>query len=136
MRQPDMAGREWQFNEIIGYIRLYFYGRQVRGEWWRVNRKRVVRSRNKLFTRREHNVVHEEFIENDSTSKQIYQSILAYLKRAQDDKRLKRFYADTSVFERLGPHVDWKAAFSALDFFGPIGKPPGRLLRRSGRAAG
>jgi hypothetical protein len=110
-------GGPWQFNEIIGYIRLYFYGSQIRGEWWRLDAKRVTRTRTKMFLNLAWKVVYEEEIPSGSTSKQIYELILFYLKRAQEDKNLKRFYIDTSVFERIGPCVDWKAAFQALNFF-------------------
>lgn len=42
-------GEAWEYNEIIGYIRLYFFGNQIRGEYWAVNSKRVVRTRKKIL---------------------------------------------------------------------------------------
>src|SRR5258708_2596595 len=102
-------GGPWQFNEIIGYIRLHFLGTQIEGEWWRVDAKRVTRTRKKLFLNEHWKVVYEEVISEGSTSIEINWLILFYLKRAQEDKNLKRFYVDTSVFERTGPHVDWEA---------------------------
>jgi hypothetical protein len=112
-------GGRWHFNEIIGYIRLYFYGTQVRGEWWRISAKRVTRTRTKRFEWRHWKVVYEEEIPPDSSSAQIYALILRYLARAQQNEHLQRFHVDTSVFERIGPHVDWRAAFKALEFFRP-----------------
>ena len=40
-------GGPWIFNEIVGYIRLHFMGNQVRGEYFAVQRKRIVRTRRK-----------------------------------------------------------------------------------------
>ncbi len=42
-------GGAWNYNEIIGYIRLYFLGSQIRGEYWETKTKRKVRSRKKVF---------------------------------------------------------------------------------------
>jgi len=122
-------GGPWQFNEIIGYIRLHFFGTQIRGEWWRVGAKRVARTRTKILVNRGWKVVYEEEIPDGSASNDIYLLILSYLERAQNDEHLKRFYVDTSVFERIGPHIDWVAAFKALNFFRPKndqGKKPQR----------
>ena len=112
-------GGAWVFNEIIGFIRLHFLGSQIRGEWWRVGGKRIMRSRTRRFEFRDVKVVYEEAIPTAGTSQQIYEAILAYLKRAQEDKYLKRFHVDTSVFERIGPYVDWITAHKALNFFSP-----------------
>ena len=117
---PDIRERErlmknyggpWQFNEIIGYIRLYFYGTQIRGEWWRTNSQKVTRSRTKRFEYRDPKVTYEEEIPRGSTSRQIYDLIQKYLARAQAEKHVKRFYLDTSVFELIGRHVDWNALY-------------------------
>ena len=40
-------GGAWQFNEIIGYIRLYFCRNQILGELWMTNAKRIVQTRRK-----------------------------------------------------------------------------------------
>ena len=32
----------WRFNEVVGWIRLYRYGSQIRGELWFVRSKRLV----------------------------------------------------------------------------------------------
>jgi len=42
-------GGPWTFNEIIGYIRLYFTGSQLRGEYWKVDAKRIVKTRKKCL---------------------------------------------------------------------------------------
>ena len=45
----EKYGGCWQFNEIIGYIKLDFLGSQIRGEYFAVDRKRIVRTRTKTF---------------------------------------------------------------------------------------
>ncbi len=45
----DSYGGVWRYIEIIGYVRLHLLGTQIRGEYWRVNKKRIVRARNKVL---------------------------------------------------------------------------------------
>lgn len=111
-----LYGGPWQFNQIIGYIRLQFDGTQILGEWWKVDAKRVTRTGRKVFVMVDWKVVDEEEIPKGSTSTQIYDLILLYLERAQHEK-LKGYYIDTSVLERIGPHVNWEAASKALACF-------------------
>jgi hypothetical protein len=102
-------GGTWDFNEIIGFIRLHFLGTQIRGEWWRVTADRVTRSRTKRFEFRDWKVTYEEEISAGSCNTELYALILKYLARAQKEGHIKRFYVDTSIFERIGPYVDWNA---------------------------
>gem|GEM_PF-946308 len=97
----------WQFNEIIGFIRLYFFFSQIRGQYWRVRAKRITRTRKKLFDFFDHKVTFEEEVPEGSTNHQIYSLIQKYLARAQNEPRVKRFYVDISVLENVGPYIDW-----------------------------
>jgi hypothetical protein len=99
----------WRFNEIIGFIRLNFFSTQIRGEYWRVTAKRITRTRRKVFTYFGHNVTTEEEIPPRSTNRKIYSLIQKYLVRAQNERHLKKFYIDKSVFENVGPYIDWNA---------------------------
>lgn len=45
----EIYGGPWEFNEIIGFIKLYFCGNQIRGEYWAVNAKRICKTRRKQF---------------------------------------------------------------------------------------
>lgn len=103
----EIYGGHWRFNEIIGFIRLYFFFTQIRGEYWRVTAKKIMRTRKKLFTYSSHNVTIEEEIPAISTNAEIYALIQKYLVRAQNQNNLKKFHIDKSVFENIGPHVDW-----------------------------
>jgi hypothetical protein len=110
-------GGPWDFNEIIGWIRLYFYGDQVRGEWWKIDKSTKHKSRHKQFEYREYKFVYEELMDRNITSRKIYRHILNYLARAKADPRVRKHFVDTSVFERIGPHVNWKALRKATNCF-------------------
>lgn len=98
-------GGPWTFNEIIGYIRLYFLGTQIRGELWMVNKKRLVRTRKKLILWQSHNVSYEERIPFSATNEEVFEAILTYLDRAK--KEVKGRVIDTAKLEALGKYVDW-----------------------------
>lgn len=95
----------WQFNEIIGYIRLHFLGSQVRGEYFAVKRRRVVRTRTKTIEYLTWNLAPEVDIHYPPSNRGIYTSILEYLSACK--KELPNRYVDTQLFEIIGPHVDW-----------------------------
>jgi hypothetical protein len=98
-------GGPWDFNEIIGYIRLHFLGSQIRGELWTVSKKRLVRTRQKLFLYKTQKVVPEKDILLPASNEEIYRIICEYLEDAK--KQLKGRFIDTSTFERLGRYIDW-----------------------------
>ena len=47
-------GGDWEFNEVVGYIKLYFMGTQVRGEYWSTLPKKKFRTRKKHFEYKTH----------------------------------------------------------------------------------
>ncbi len=104
-------GGAWQFNEIIGYVRLHFLGSQVRGEYHAVRKKRVVRTRRKQFEYLTWKLAPEVDIFEPTSNENIYSAILEYIDDCR--KELKNRYIDTSIFEILGPCVDWKAVYDA-----------------------
>jgi len=109
-RLQSSYGGPWRFNEAIGYIRLYFFGSQIRGEYYAVQRKRIIRTRTKTFEYLAHKVVPELDIPASAESKDIYAVILEYLHRCQTE--LKPRYVDIGLFCAVGPYVDWRALYN------------------------
>ena len=105
----EVYGGCWRFNEIIGFVRLHFFFTQIRGEYWRVTAKRIIKTRKKVFAYFAHKVTDEIEVPAESTNKMIYSLIQKYLTRAQRQRNLKNFYIDKSVFENVGPYIDWNA---------------------------
>lgn len=95
----------WRFNEIIGYIRLHFLSSQVRGEYFAVRKKHIVRTRTKILEYHMLKLAPEVEIPYPFTSDGIYGAVLKYL--ADCRKELPGRYVDTELFESIGKHVDW-----------------------------
>ena len=98
-------GGQWMYNEIIGFIRLHFVGRQIRGEYYSLDSKRIVKTRRKQFEFKAWKLAVEINIPKNSNSIEIYTLICEYLDNCK--KELKQRYVDTSLFTVLGPHIDW-----------------------------
>jgi hypothetical protein len=75
----DLYGGAWSFNEIIGYIQLHFLGWQIRGDYWRVAAKRIVRTRKKLLKWCTHKLASERDLPGDSSNAEIFRIVRSYV---------------------------------------------------------
>lgn len=99
----------WEFNEIIGYIRLHFLGSQVRGEYFSVNKKRIVRTRTKQFEFMTWKLAPEVEIEPPYGTAEILNAIYQYIEDCRHEVRTR--YIDTSKLDAIAPFVDWERLF-------------------------
>lgn len=108
-RQDDQYG-SWQFNEVLGYIRLYFLGTQVRGEYYSAEKARNSLGRCKVFSFRDQKLASEIeiFPRSDVTNSEIWEAIQQYVRRCRKELRKERVI-DDSILQTIGPHVDWLA---------------------------
>jgi hypothetical protein len=104
-------GGAWKYNEIIGYIQLHFLGSQIRGEYWRIAGKRIVRTRHKTYSRCRDKLAPEIGIPYKSSNSEIYALVKDYLLACA--KELEGRNIDSSQLESLGPYVDWQALLTA-----------------------
>ena len=100
-------GGSWEFNEIVGFIKLHFLGGQIRGEYFTTKPNRKVRTRKKLFIYSTHKLAPEVNIPRASTNAEIFQKILHYIERCKDELPSSR-YIDDKHIECIGPYIDWK----------------------------
>jgi hypothetical protein len=99
-------GGVWEFNEIVGYIKLHFLGGQVRGEYFTTNTKRKVRTRKKLFVYSTHKLAPEINLSRNATNAEIYEKILKYVERCKNELPSSRFIDDKYI-KCMGPYIDW-----------------------------
>ncbi len=106
----NTSGGAWRYNEIIGYVRLHLFGSQIRGEYWRVNVKRIRRTRIKhILELQAYKLAPETELPTTGSNNEIYLAILEHV----DDCRkiLKKRYLDAEQLTTIGPYVDWRALF-------------------------
>lgn len=102
-------GSIWEYNDVIGYIKLYFSGSQVRADHWSVKAKRIVKSKKKEFICIEESIYGATTIHFEKESLGIYNKIIELVDEIKST--LRNRYIETSKFEAIGPYVDWKKLY-------------------------
>lgn len=103
-------GGPWEYNEIIGYIKLHFLGTQVRGECFAIRRQRLVRTGRKLLEFQTWKLAPEMSVNAESNGT-ILESICNYIDAC--GREIPRRHIDTELFDALAPFVNWKALYDA-----------------------
>lgn len=106
----EKYGGCWLYNEIVGYIRLFFLGSQVRGEYFAISQRRAIRTRHKIFILKSLKLAPEREIPNTTANLSIFETVLQYINDCR--KELPRRRIDSRLLEAVGPHVDWQALLS------------------------
>jgi len=106
----DSYGGAWNYNEIIGYIRLYFFGTQIRGEYWGTKAKRKRRTRKKVFEYKTWKLACEIDLCWEIDSLGIFAKVLEYIKACSHE--LKGRYIDIRPLMVIGPYVDWMTLYN------------------------
>lgn len=97
----------WRFNQAIGWVRLYKWGSQLRGELWQMNAKRAGRQlTKKQFS--SHGKAFELHVYPEDTSESVYRAVHGQLK-AFAKSFPRKIVLDLEAFEQLGPYVNWRA---------------------------
>lgn len=95
----------WRFNEVIGWIRLYRYGSDIRGELWLSRAKRQSpRGRKKYAHNGNAFQLHLDPADSDP---QIAIAVLDELRRLQRDRQFKRRFIDLECFQTVAPFILW-----------------------------
>ena len=97
----------WRFNEIIGYIRLYFLSTQIRGEYFSAEKKRNGLSRNRVFKFQTDKLAIEKNLWRSQSNEEIFEEVVSYLDRCEKELNKNR-YVDRKVLLEIGRFVDWR----------------------------
>lgn len=101
----------WEYNEIIGYIKLYILGSQIRGEYIQHKSSRIRKTRTKSFIFKTHKLAAEINIYN-KTNEEIYLLISKYLENCKIE--LKNRYIDLDNFNQIGKYIAWNKLIADL----------------------
>jgi len=99
-------GGPWRYNQVVGWVRLFVLGFQIRGECWMVTAQRLTRR-----GRREYRYPGHAFTLNCSermSSDQIRDAVFVELADFQKERRNGRNVLDLSCFENAARHMDWR----------------------------
>lgn len=94
-------GGGWRYNEIIGYIRIYKYGIQIRAEYWQTDAKRIVKTRKRKFIIKNRKLVPEIRIKDNDMNEAVSLCIESC------KKQLNGRHLDLETYELIFQHVNW-----------------------------
>lgn len=96
----------WKYNDIIGWIRVFVCGRQIRGEYWWVLSKRIIKRGKKQFR-----YCGKAFESEDITSEnsnQIFLLICELLTQLAKERPFKGRFIDIELLSAIGPYINWR----------------------------
>lgn len=115
----------YDYNEVIGWIRLYILGTQIRGRYYfesdpknpELYKTRINRGiRKKRFI--DCGKAFEMSTYKDQTSTEIFSDLLEELERLnKEESPFKKRYLDLEQLKKMGPFVDWKYLVQELNPF-------------------
>lgn len=98
----------WEYNEAIGWLRVFWLDHQLRGEYHLAREKRLY-----LGGRRTYEAcgkAFEAWVHDDATSADIFTMLRKHIAQFAREWPLSgRRPIDTRALERIGPHVDWRS---------------------------
>lgn len=99
-------GGDWQYNEIIGFLRFYVSGkRQIRCEYWETDAKSKVKSRKKQFVMTSDSYCTQNF--NPSASNEDLKTVILECIDHCKEKLNKKWYVDEKLFKETFDYIDW-----------------------------
>ena len=98
----------WRYTQAIGWIRIYIFGWDVRGEYWFVNAKRINLEMNKKKFGWKGKAFELSFSPGSISSLEIYQAISIRLEKLKSERPFKGRYIDMEAFHSVGPFINWR----------------------------
>jgi hypothetical protein len=101
-------GGDWQYNEIIGFLKFYQYGaNQIRCEYWETDSFRIVKTRKKQFVKKSDSYCREPFSKSDSNVA-LAKSMNKAVDHCEIRLKKKNRYIDKEIFSNTVDNVSWR----------------------------
>ncbi len=99
--------RSWEYNQIIGYLKLYRLGNRVYADFWKINKSRIpFRLDNKYF---EYQFISPEWdinLDELNNSEEIFNKLVEELPNDMREMYSK-YYLDLTLLKEIGPYINW-----------------------------
>ncbi len=98
----------WQFSQVVGWIRLFPLQRQMRGEYWFVNAKRIDVHMNRRNFEFYGKAFELSYFTGKESALDIFHQVEEAIDKLKIEKPFKGRYIDTEAFVNIGPFVNWR----------------------------
>ena len=101
-------GGDWDYNEIVGHVKIYITGRKIKCEYWETDKKVRVGSRTKTFVKISDKYCESQIFKGQSNDelKSVITECIEQVKKIITT-RIKTAYVDTEIFDTQVEHIDW-----------------------------
>lgn len=99
----------WHFTQVVGWIRLFPLVRQMRGEYWFVNAKRIDVHMSKKKFEYYGKAFELPYYSGKESSVEIFHEIVNELNKLKREEPFKGRYIDIEPFQNIGLFVNWRA---------------------------
>lgn len=108
------AGGAWQFNQTVGWLRLFAEGSTIGCHTWWVDAKRLNR---RMRQRRLYLTTHSDTLGTwfpAESSAEIFDTLLTRLSDMAANPPYINRHVDLESFRRVGPFIDWRGILDSL----------------------
>ncbi|WP_027375705.1 hypothetical protein [Kaistella palustris] len=106
----------WKYNEIVGYLNLYFLGNQFRIEYWFIKNERInkgIRKKKFIYLGK----LSEKNIPTTYSSSEIHNQVLDEYRKLANYQKFRKRYIDLSQLLNIGKFIDWKNLSETVNRF-------------------
>ncbi len=103
----ETYGTPWRFNQIVGWIRLYVLGSQIRGETWMCRAKRYTRNGRRRY--RFFGKAFEMSCSKDMTSAELGAEVEDRLRSCVKNFRSGKMHVDLECFMTASQFLNWRS---------------------------
>lgn len=108
-------GGPWNFNQVVGWLRLFAESSHVGGHLWWIDAKRIQRvMRQKRFFLTTISDVLSNYFTSEDDSESIYRRTIEDIERLTKQRPLKDRHVDLETFLNIGPHIDWRGLLNSV----------------------
>lgn len=101
-------GGDWQYNEIIGFLKFYQYSaNQICCEYWETDSSRKVKTRKKQFIKKSDSYCREPFSKSD-TNFNLTKTMKNAVDHCEAILKKKNRYIDKDFFNNTVDHIAWR----------------------------
>lgn len=102
------SGGPWQFNQIVGWLRLLVDGGKIGCHpWWLDSKRLSGRMKHKRYYLQTPSDILGIRLRNESAD-EIFDILLKRLSKKAEEPPCKNHYVDLDIFCRIGPFINWR----------------------------
>lgn len=102
-----MYGGDWQYNEIVGFLKFYQKNNQIRCTYWKNDSRKIVKTRKKQFKYITDKFCDTLFFKSYS-NEQLIDVMKKSVEHCKGRDEMKKRFIDSSIFDNIVYYVDWK----------------------------